>query len=55
MLIETPPVVVAFLYDVGGVPYAHPILVLLALLAGAQIPNVVRLCGSLSRLLRFWR
>lgn len=45
----------AFLHNCGGVPYAHPVLVLLALLLGAQIPNIVRLTGNVARLLRFWR
>lgn len=40
---------------IEGVPYAHPVLVLLAFLLGAQVPNIVRLCSSLSRMLRFWK
>lgn len=44
-----------FIQYIQGVPYAHPVLVLLALLLGAQIPNIVRLTGNVSRLLRFWR
>lgn len=42
-----------FYQMIDGVPYAHPVLVLLALLAGAQIPNVVRLASTLSRILRY--
>lgn len=32
------------------IPWFHPIVVLLAFLLGAQIPNVVRLCGYVARL-----
>lgn len=39
-----------FYQVIDGILYAHPVLVLLALLAGAQIPNVVRLCGYVARL-----
>lgn len=35
---------------IDGIPFAHPLLVILAALAGAQIPNVVRLSGNLWRL-----
>lgn len=44
-----------FFRCIDGVYYAHPLLLLTAVLAGAQVPNLTRLLGYLTRLLRFWR
>lgn len=37
---------------IDGIPYFHPLLILTALLLGAQIPNLVRLFSSISRIIR---
>ena len=37
---------------VDGHPYFHPFLILTAFLLGAQVPNLVRLVSSISRILR---
>lgn len=35
-----------------GVPYFHPFLLLTVFLLGAQVPNIVRLVSSASRIIR---
>lgn len=40
---------------IDGLPYFHPLLLLTVFLLGAQVPNIVRLVGNITRLLRFWR
>lgn len=47
---ETVNILAPLLHECGGIEYAHPLLVLFAVLLGAQIPNVVRLCGYVARL-----
>lgn len=37
---------------IDGLPYFHPILILTAFLLGAQVPNLVRLISSVSRIVR---
>jgi len=37
---------------VDGVPYSHPLLLLTVFLLGAQVPNIVRLVSSVSRIIR---
>lgn len=37
---------------IDGTPYLHPLLIFTAFLLGAQVPNLVRLISSLSRILR---
>lgn len=37
---------------IDGVPYFHPLLLLTVFLLGAQVPNIVRLVCSVSRIIR---
>ena len=37
---------------IDGVPYFHPLLLLTVFLLGAQVPNIVRLVSSVSRIIR---
>lgn len=37
---------------VDGLPYLHPVAALTVFLLGAQVPNIVRLASSISRIIR---
>lgn len=37
---------------VDGLPYLHPLTALTVFLLGAQVPNIVRLVSSVSRIVR---
>lgn len=37
---------------IDGVLYLHPLVIVTAFLLGAQVPNLVRLVSSISRIIR---